>query len=211
MVAGRRTAALDHVCEIAGGKLSRLERADDLESRRIAEAHQDALRIASRSRRQHARLSFRDRAVIDDPVRSYGTLRLVSSCVEIARPVPIWHRARVLILVIDDDRAIGELIRDVLGDEGYDVSLVDDLESAAADVNPDLVITDLVGLHHYDTDAARVVVARVSERYPGIPLIVCTGHEQALREASRLGAKAAVRKPFTLEALVKTVATVIAH
>lgn len=117
----------------------------------------------------------------------------------------------MLILVIDDDRAIGELIRDVLREEGYDVSLVDDLESAAADVAPDLVITDLVGLHHYDTDAARAVLARVNERYPDIPLVVCTGHEQALREASRLGATAALRKPFALEALVKTVATVIAH
>ena len=210
MVAGRRTAALDHVCEIAGGKLSRLERTDDLESRRIAEAHQDALRSASRSRRQHARPSYRDRAVIDDPVSSYGTLRLVSSCVKIARPVPIRQRARVRILVIDDDRAIGELIRDVLREEGYDIALVDDLESAAADVAPDLVITDLVGLHHYDTDAARAVLARVNDRYPNIPIVVCTGHERALGDAG-LGAAAVVRKPFTLQALVKTVATAIAR
>ena len=114
------------------------------------------------------------------------------------------------ILVIDDDRAIGDLIRDVLHEEGHEIVLVDHLESAAADLAPDLVITDLVGLHHYDSALARLVLRRVQARYPDVPIIVCSGHEQALRESTRIGAAAVLRKPFTLEALVKMVAGVIA-
>lgn len=110
------------------------------------------------------------------------------------------------ILVIDDDLAIGDLIRDVLREEGHEIVFVEHLESAAPDLAPDLVITDLVGVHGYDTDVARAVLIRVHERYPDAPIIVCTGHEQALRESAQLGAAAVVRKPFTLEALVKTVA-----
>ena len=131
--------------------------------------------------------------------------------VEIAAPAETPQRARVTqILVIDDDRAIGDLIRDVLSDEGHEIVLVEHLESAAADLIPDLVITDLVGLHGYDTHVARAVLTRVHERYLDVPIIVCTGHEQALRESAQLGAAAVLRKPFTLEALVKIVADAIA-
>lgn len=114
------------------------------------------------------------------------------------------------ILVIDDDRAIGDLIRDVLRDEGHEIVLVDHLEDASTDLTPDLVITDLVGVHHYDTALARLVVGRINARFPEVPIIVCSGHEQALRESARLGAAAVLRKPFALEALVKITRDVIA-
>ena len=131
--------------------------------------------------------------------------------VKIAASARTGQPARVTqILVIDDDRAIGELIRDVLRDEGYELIFVEHLDQAPLDWAPALVITDLVGLHHYDTDAARAVLTRVNDRYPNVPIAVCTGHERALHD-SRLGAVAVVRKPFTLEALVQTVAQAIAR
>ena len=150
--------------------------------------------------------------MIDDPVSGYGGLRLVSSCVKIALPDRNRQGARVTqILVVDDDQAIGDLIRDVLREEGHEIAFVEHLERAAPDLAPDLIITDLVGVHGYDTDVARAVLSRVRERYPDVPIIVCTGHEQALRESAQLGAAAVVRKPFTLEALVKTVADAISR
>lgn len=151
------------------------------------------------------------------PVRRYCLVTAVrcydhgtSTPVKIAASTGTRQRARMShILVIDDDLAIGDLIRDVLREEGHEIVSVEHLERAAPDLAPDLVITDLVGVHGYDTDVARAVLTRVHERYPDVPIIVCTGHEQALRESAQLGAAAVVRKPFTLEALVKTVAEAI--
>jgi two-component system nitrogen regulation response regulator NtrX len=114
------------------------------------------------------------------------------------------------ILVIDDDRAIGDLIRDVLRDEGHEIVLVEHFEDAPTDLRPDLVITDLVGLRHYDTALASLVLGRIHARFPEVPIIVCSGHEQALRESARLGAAGVLRKPFSLETLVKITTDVIA-
>jgi len=115
------------------------------------------------------------------------------------------------ILVIDDDRATRDLVRQVLGDEGYELLLVDRLESAASGAAPDLVITDLVELNRYERGLARALVRRVQERYPATPIILCTGYEQATEESDGLGAAAVLRKPFTIEALIQTVARFIAH
>jgi two-component system, NtrC family, nitrogen regulation response regulator NtrX len=113
------------------------------------------------------------------------------------------------ILVIEDDRDIQNLIRQVLSDEGYDLTFVDGLDRAPADAAPDLVIMDLVGLRPYDSGSARASIRGVSLRYPTTPIIVCTAHELALKELDRLGAAAVVPKPFTIDMLVQTVAGLI--
>ena len=108
------------------------------------------------------------------------------------------------ILIIEDDRAIRDLFREVLGDEGYELVFVDGLEQAK-DTAPDLVITDLVDAHPFKGALARAWVARVKRRYPATPIIVCTAYEQATEEVDRLGADAVLIKPFNIEALVETV------
>ena len=115
------------------------------------------------------------------------------------------------ILVIDDDGATRDLLRQVLGDEGHELLLVGRLEDAPADAAPDLVITDLVGLDRYESGRARAEVRRVQERYPAAPIIVCTGYEQAATASDKLGAAAVLPKPFTIEALVQTVARLAPH
>jgi hypothetical protein len=40
---------------------------------------------------------------------------------------------------------------------------------------------------------------------------VCTGHEEAIEESDNLGAAAVLRKPFTIESLIGTVARLAAH
>lgn len=114
------------------------------------------------------------------------------------------------ILVIEDDRAIRDLLGQVLTAEGHELVFVERLEGAAATAAPDLVITDLVGIRGYESGRARDLVHRVQERYPATPIIVCTGHEQAMEEQDWLGAAAVLRKPFTIEALVTCVARVAA-
>jgi two-component system nitrogen regulation response regulator NtrX len=115
------------------------------------------------------------------------------------------------ILVIEDDRDIRGLIRQVLSDEGYELTFVDGLDRAPADLAPDLVIMDLVGLRPYESGIAHASVRGVSLRYPTRPIIVCTAHEPALKELDRLGAAAVLPKPFNIEMLLQTVARLVAH
>ncbi|MDQ2912910.1 MAG: response regulator [Chloroflexota bacterium] len=116
-----------------------------------------------------------------------------------------------LILVIEDDGATRDLLRQVLSDEGYELLLVNRLEDAVADAIPGLVITDLVGLDRYESARARASVRSVQECYPATPIVVCTGYEQAAEESDGLGAAAVLRKPFAIEALIQTVARLVAH
>ena len=114
-------------------------------------------------------------------------------------------------MVIEDDRDIRNLIRQVLSDEGYDLTFVDGLDRGPADLAPDLVIMDLVGLRPYESGSARASVLVVSLRYPTTPIIVCTAHEPALAEVDRLGAAAVLPKPFSIDLLVETVARLTAQ
>jgi CheY-like chemotaxis protein len=114
-------------------------------------------------------------------------------------------------LVIEDDRDIGTLIRQVLSDEGYDLTFVDGLDRAPVGAVPDVVITDLVGVRPYASELARAWVRRVQDRYPRTPVIVCTAQELALKELDGLGAAAVLPKPFAIDLLVQTVARLIAQ
>jgi DNA-binding NtrC family response regulator len=114
-------------------------------------------------------------------------------------------------LIIEDDAATRDLLRQVLSDEGYELLLVDRLDNVAGDAAPELVITDLVDLHRYESARARASVRRVQERFSAASILVCTGYEQAAEEPDRLGASAVLRKPFTIEALVQVVARLVPH
>lgn len=115
------------------------------------------------------------------------------------------------ILVIEDDRAIRDLLGELMADEGYTLVFAEQLDQVAAGLAPDLVITDLVGIGGYERGRARAAVRSVQERFPATPLIVCTGHEDALKEPDLLGAAAVMGKPFNIEALVQAVARLVAR
>lgn len=122
------------------------------------------------------------------------------------RSKPASVRRVTRILVIEDDRPIRELFRDVLSDEGYELLFAERLEDAAVDAHPDVVVADLAGIHVYESPLARALVRRIQERYPRAPIIVCTAHGQAMEESDRLGAAAVLHKPFPIERLVEAVA-----
>jgi two-component system nitrogen regulation response regulator NtrX len=115
-------------------------------------------------------------------------------------------------LVIEDDPDIRDLLHEVLRDEGYELLFVDNVDREVANAAPDLVITNLAGLHRgYDGGLARASVRRVQERYPAIPIIVCTAKEEALKEPDRLGAAAVLRRPFAIETLIQTVTDLVSR
>jgi two-component system nitrogen regulation response regulator NtrX len=151
--------------------------------------------------------------LIDDLLASYVSLpvrNLVPPSSKLRRSREVGSLRRVTqILVIEDDRDIRNLIGQVLSDEGYDLTFVDGLDRAPIRAVPDVVITDLVGVRPYASDLARAWVRRVQDRYPQIPVIVCTAQELALKELDGLGAAAVLPKPFAIDLLIQTVARLI--
>ncbi len=103
------------------------------------------------------------------------------------------------ILVVDDEELIRWSLSEHLRGEGYEViegcDGVECLEKVA-DHTPDLVITDLKMPRMDGMEALR----RLRERDHDVPVIVLTAHGavDSAVEATRLGAKAYLSKPFDL-------------
>jgi DNA-binding response OmpR family regulator len=108
------------------------------------------------------------------------------------------------ILILDDDRVMVDLLRTVIEDAGHRVIAAADLEEVPRDATADLVVSDLLPLTDYRSEAARQWVGALRARFAA-PVVVVTAHAAALGEPDRLGADAVVAKPFDIDALSATV------
>ena len=103
------------------------------------------------------------------------------------------------ILLVEDDRALREVITEALGEDGYSVDCADNGISAlelARQAPPDLAIVDLM-MPHMDGEqfCARVRQVHGLER---LPIIVVSAARNTEEVSDRLGVAAALRKPFDL-------------
>jgi len=111
------------------------------------------------------------------------------------------------ILVVDDEEKIRETLRGVLSDEGYEVADASDGRTALESLRrerPDLLILD-VWLPEIDGITLLEEVKRI---HAELPVIIICGHaniEAAVR-ATRLGAADFIEKPFSLDALLASIA-----
>lgn len=111
------------------------------------------------------------------------------------------------ILVVDDEPDIRELVRDILEDEGHQVSVAENGESARTQFardTPDLVLLDI---WMPDVDGITLLREWSSGGRLACPIIVMSGHgtlETAI-EATRLGAHDFVQKPISLAKLLSIV------
>jgi len=111
------------------------------------------------------------------------------------------------ILVVDDEPDIRELVRDILVDEGYDVTTAENggqARQARRQRRPDLVLLDI---WMPDIDGISLLREWSTEREQNIPVIMISGHgtvEMAV-EATRLGAYDFLEKPLSLAKLILTV------
>lgn len=106
------------------------------------------------------------------------------------------------ILILEDDQSLGELLSQVLQDDGYQTQLVSSLEAARALVQSqavDLVVADLV---EADTIGGDRVVQQLAALAAGRPLLLCTGQPRAPRFASTPGVFTVIEKPFDLDDLL---------
>ncbi|MEI8296545.1 MAG: sigma-54 dependent transcriptional regulator [Pseudomonadota bacterium] len=111
------------------------------------------------------------------------------------------------ILVVDDESDIRSTLKEVLGDEGYDVDVAADAvqaRGARARHEPDLVLLDI---WMPDTDGITLLREWSSQGALTCPVVMMSGHgtvETAV-EATRLGAFDFIEKPLSLAKLLRTV------
>lgn len=124
--------------------------------------------------------------------------------------------ARKHVLVVNDDPAILELFQDLLGEEGYEVTLEKFARETGGILNrirqlqPDLVIMDFI----IGGEAAgwQLLQATQMDRVTrDIPVIVCTGAVKQVAELNthleRMGVRV-VLKPFDIDHLIDVIGTV---
>jgi DNA-binding NtrC family response regulator len=111
------------------------------------------------------------------------------------------------VLVVDDEADIRALISDILGDEGYGVTVAAnaaEARAAKADKRFDLVLLDI---WMPDTDGISLLREWSEGNELNCPVVVMSGHGtvDTAVEATRLGAHDFVEKPLSLAKLLRTV------
>jgi CheY-like chemotaxis protein len=130
-------------------------------------------------------------------------------------------RGAARILVIDDDRDVGEVVTAILSDEGYEVTTLDHISdetvrAAIGRLEPDCILLD--GVEAVEYAEAWATAAEVSHRPRPIPTVMFTAHsmdaaealEATSKRAAEAGFTAVLRKPFHLDELVATVERAVA-
>jgi len=110
-----------------------------------------------------------------------------------------------LILVVDDDRAIGEILQIFLTQSGYEVLVFEDAQPALDTVNfadVDLVITDM-----RMPTPGEVFIQVLQERGINLPIIVMSGAlaEKMIASLKGFGVKGIIKKPFRLDEVLRRI------
>ncbi|HEV8535647.1 MAG TPA: response regulator transcription factor [Candidatus Limnocylindria bacterium] len=118
------------------------------------------------------------------------------------------NRKRPLVLVVEDDPALGDVILTALRDDGLEAKLAHDGDEAMRDVDdlsPSVIVLDLMMPKRDGFSVLREL--RADGRISRIPVVVVTaifGLSERLY-ATELGAADYVTKPFDLDDLVSRV------
>jgi len=111
------------------------------------------------------------------------------------------------ILVVDDEPDIRSLLKEILEDEGFEVTLAQngaEARNARRDRRPDLILLDI---WMPDTDGITLLKEWADGSRQDIPVVVMSGHgtvETAV-EATRLGAHDFIEKPLSIGKLLVTI------
>jgi CheY-like chemotaxis protein len=110
-----------------------------------------------------------------------------------------------LILVVEDDDYLRNILGEILGLEGYDVSLAGSAVEAVRFCQQgalDLVITDLV----MPQMNGQELIRSLRQSHPNLPIVAISGAStKFLDEATELGAVGTLKKPFTESELLAMV------
>ncbi|MBI4295372.1 MAG: response regulator [Chloroflexi bacterium] len=138
----------------------------------------------------------------------YIKLPISSQAATSKTPVPPPRPAiEASVLLVDDDREVGEVLRLMLAQEGYKVTLATSGKEAVASFrqhNHDLVVTDLGMPDMSGRDVAR----KISSIKQKTPIILITGWGMQLnqQEVAEAGIGLIIAKPFSKEEFLSKVA-----
>ena len=115
------------------------------------------------------------------------------------------------LLIVEDDEAVLDTARELLGDLGYEVLTASDGTSALSVLEANkpihLVLTDIV---MPGPIRGAALATLIEQRYPNIAIVFTTGYADAVaRIEMGATAHAILRKPFTSEALSRAVRTAL--
>ena len=114
------------------------------------------------------------------------------------------------ILIVDDEFGLAEMLREMLREFGYEVTLAINGKLALEILREggvDLVLTDMM---MPVMDGAELATAmRSDEQHRATPIIMMTSLPTAMSQPDRLF-DAVLRKPFTPDLLLKTMASCLA-
>ncbi|MBI5250575.1 MAG: response regulator transcription factor [Desulfomonile tiedjei] len=120
--------------------------------------------------------------------------------------------AKEKILVVDDEEDILELVRYNLANEGYRVDCVPSGEEAlikAAELNPDLILLDLMLPGLDGLDVCRELKADPGTRHIPIVMLTAKGEDADIVSGLELGAEDYVTKPFSPRILLARLKVVL--
>lgn len=107
------------------------------------------------------------------------------------------------ILIVEDDAALSQYLRELLSDSGYSAQIARDGANAinkVAHLQPDLVLLDL-GLPNI---AGESVCTELRKKYPELPIIILTAKDSStdIVKGLNLGANDYMPKPFIADELL---------
>lgn len=117
------------------------------------------------------------------------------------------------ILVVDDDPGILDALQLLLEDEGYRVQATDkgDYAESLRDAGgrlPDLIVLDILLSGKDGRAICRTLKSQDETR--SIPVLMMSAHPNAAASTREVGADAFIAKPFAIDALLDTVAGLLA-
>lgn len=103
------------------------------------------------------------------------------------------------IMIVDDEKEIRELFRDVLESRGYDVIVCETGEAAVKVVTESEVFAAFIDIRMPGMDGVQTL-KRVRALQPGTQVVMITGYtrNEAVNEALQLGCFVCMMKPFKL-------------
>ena len=113
------------------------------------------------------------------------------------------------VLVVDDDPSIRLMLKEVLRDEGYTVSVAANGREALAQLEhdrPDLILLDLMMPEMDGRQFCREIAPRQQSPEERVPVMVLTADRASREEVRSLGVDGYVTKPFDLDKLLDEVA-----